>query len=98
VRLLQAGEVLSGAIAVAVPLEATVAVAAPGALTGEAMQEAAVSLEIPKAAGALEALAEEAMEEVTGELKNRLERRTYAVLLFYPIPAEILSFTQLSSR
>jgi len=106
VRLLQAGEVLSGAIAVAVPLEATVAVAAPGALTGEAMQEAAVSLEIPKAAGALEALAEEAkeevmgeaMEEVTGKLKNRLERRTYAVLLFYPIPAEILSFTQLSSR
>jgi hypothetical protein len=78
VRLLQAGEVLSGAIAVAAPLEAIVAVAAPGALTGEvkeevageAMQEVAVSLEIPKAAGALEALVEEAMEEVTGKLKE----------------------------
>ena len=43
------------------------AVAAPGALTGEAMEEVAVSLEIPKAAGALEALAEEVKEEVMGE-------------------------------
>jgi len=47
--------------------EATMAVAAPGALTGEAMEEVAVSLEIPKAAGALEALAEEVKEEVMGE-------------------------------
>ena len=86
-RLLRVGEVLSGAIAVAVPLEATMGVAASGALTGEvkeevmgeAMEEVAVSLEIPKGAEALEALAEEvtgeevmgeAMEEATGRLKE----------------------------
>ena len=39
VRLLLAGEVLPRAIAVAVPLEATMAVAATEALTGEAMEE-----------------------------------------------------------
>ncbi len=64
VRLLQAGEVLPRAIAIAVPLEATMAVPATGALTGEAMKEAA----------ALEALAgevkEEVAEEVTGKLKE----------------------------
>ena len=43
------------------------AVAAPGALTGEVKEEVAVSLEISKAAGALEALAAEVKEEVMGE-------------------------------
>ena len=85
-RLLQAGVVLSGAIAVAAPLEATMGVAASGALTeevkeevmGEAMEEVAVSLEVPTGAEALEALAEEvmgeameeAMEEATGRPKE----------------------------
>ena len=61
-RLLQEGEVLSGAIAVAAPLEATMAVAAPGALTEEVMGEG-----MQKAAEALEALAEEVKVEVLGE-------------------------------
>jgi len=69
-RLLQADEV-SGTIAAEAPLEATMAVVAPGALTeevmGEGMQKAAVSLETPKAAEALEALAEEVKVEVLGE-------------------------------
>jgi hypothetical protein len=65
----------------------------------------AVSLKTPKAAWALEALTEEVMEEVaaealvaiTGKLKNKVGRRTHAVLLFfYPIPAGILSFTFVS--
>lgn len=69
-RLLQEGKVLSGAIAVAALLEATMAVAASRALTEEAMQEVAVSLETPKAAEALEVPEEEATEEVTGKLKE----------------------------
>jgi hypothetical protein len=78
VRLLQAEEVPLAAFPVVVTPEATMAVAAPGALTGEVKEEVAVSLEISKAAGALEALAAEvkeevmgeAMEEVTGKLKE----------------------------
>ena len=70
-RLLQAGEVLSAAFAVAVSLETPKAAGALEALTeevtGEAMQEVAVSLETPRAAGALGALTEEVKEEVTGE-------------------------------
>jgi hypothetical protein len=51
------------------------AIAATGALTGEAMQEVTVSLETPKATGALEEaltgeVKEEAAEEVTGKLKE----------------------------
>jgi len=64
-RLLQADEV-SGTIAAEAPLEATMAVVAPGALTeeatGEAMAEVAVSLETPKAA--------EVKEEVMGEARG----------------------------
>lgn len=61
-RLLQAGKVLSAALGVAAPLEATMAVAAPGALTGEAMLGAVVTLETPKAA--------EVKEEVMGEARG----------------------------
>ena len=66
-RLLQAEEVPLAAFPVVVTLEATMAVVAPGALTGEVKEEVAVSLEISKAARALEALAEEVKEEVMGE-------------------------------
>jgi hypothetical protein len=70
VRLLQAGEVLPGAIAVPAPLEATMVAAAPGALTeedtGEAMVGVAVTLEVTRAAEALAAPAEEVRVEVTG--------------------------------
>jgi hypothetical protein len=95
--LLQAGKVLSGAIAVAAvaaPLEATMAVAAPGALTEEALVEVAVSLETPKAVGALEV-----MEEVTAKLKELgREKDPCGPSFLYSIPAGILSFTHLPSR
>jgi hypothetical protein len=107
VRLLHAGEVLSGTIAVAALLEATMAVVASGALTeevkGEAMQEVAVSLETPKAAEALEVPEEEATEEVMGEATGKLKERSpgegpMRSFFFYSISAGILSFTNLSFR
>jgi hypothetical protein len=78
VRLLRADKVPLAVFVVVVTPEASMAVAASGALTGEVKEEVAVSLEIPKAAGALEALAAEVMEEVmegeveeaTGKLKE----------------------------
>jgi hypothetical protein len=75
------------------------AVAAPGALTEEAMVEVAVSLETPKAVGALEVLAEEVKEEVTAKLKELgREKDPCGPSFLYSIPAGILSFTHLSSR
>ena len=70
-RLLQAGEVLSGAIAVAAPLGATMAVAASGALTEEVKEE--VMGEAMEAVAASGALTEEVMEEVAEEGTGRLK-------------------------